>query len=70
MSLFNGIGDALSKICEWTPSKKESYKNEIEKLKRKLSDIQKRSPYTTNDSIEYASTAQRMRDFESKYKNI
>lgn len=66
MSLFGVLG----KIAEWVPSKKEKYRNDIESIKKQMSAIQSRSPYTTNDSIKYNDLADRLRQIESQYKNI
>lgn len=64
-----GWGTVAGKIAEWFPSKAESLRNQEESLKRKLNEIQNRSPFTARDANEYELVADKLRQVQQKISN-
>ena len=64
-----GWGDAIGKIFDWLPGRKESIRNRIEKTKREMDDLQKQQPWNFDRAKRYALLASRLRKLESEAAN-
>ena len=64
-----GWGTVLGFIFDRFPARKESLRNESERLKREMSLIQKINPSTDITRRDYERIAERLREVETKLKN-
>jgi len=66
---WEGIATLIGKLADYIPGRKESLRNQIDKTKRKMDEIQKRKPFRNRDALEYAKYSKRLRDLERKATN-
>lgn len=64
-----GWGEAIGKIFNWIPGREEHRRNKIEDIKREMSIIQKRHPFSDSDADRYERLAGELRRLEQKAKN-
>lgn len=63
-----GWGDVFGKVFDWIPGRRESYRIQIEQIKREMDTLAKKKPFDTRDSIRYGQLADRLRVLEAKVK--
>jgi hypothetical protein len=66
---WEGIGTLIGKIADFIPGRKEKMRNDIESCKKRLAEIQGRSPFTTADWREYERVAKRLSELQDRAKN-
>jgi hypothetical protein len=64
-----GWGEAIGKIFDWIPGRRETYRNQIENVKREIYVLQSKRPFTDADSDKYVKLASKLRQLEEKAKN-
>lgn len=70
---LGALGKIAEKATEWLPSKKESYRDRIDKIKREMNDLQKAhydKPWTTRDADRYTRLSHELSSIQSKVKNL
>lgn len=64
-----GWGDAIGKIFDWLPGRRESIRTRIDKTKRDMDELQKQKPWNFALAKRYALLASRLRKLEAEAAN-
>lgn len=65
MAGWSGIGDALSKIADWIPGRRESRLKAIDNTKKEMVDVQNKKPF---DSARYQRLVDKLSQLEAADK--
>ena len=63
------IFKAGEKVADWIPNKKERYRSQIEKIKRKLDEITSKE-FTVRSHKQYVALSDKLRRYQEAIKNI
>ena len=65
---MSSILDAIGKVFDWLPNRREHYRNKMESIERQMDELQKRGLAGSNGA-KYESLARKLWDYRQRAKN-